>query len=70
MQNEYFDVNVHGTENILKLAREYGFKIVYASSSSVYGNPKSVPVKEDDDKNPLNPYAKTKLAKQYLFWVG
>ena len=44
MQNEYFDVNVHGTENILKLAREYGFKIVYASSSSVYGNPKSVPV--------------------------
>jgi len=66
MQNEYFDVNVHGTENILKLAREYGFKIVYASSSSVYGNPKSVPVKEDDDKNPLNPYAKTKLEDELL----
>ena len=66
MQNEYFDVNVHGTENILKLAREYGFKIVYASSSSVYGNPKSVPVKEDDDKNPLNPYAKTKHEDELL----
>ena len=66
MQNEYFDVNVHGTENILKLAREYGFKIVYASSSSVYGNPKSVPVKEDDDKYPLNPYAKTKLEDELL----
>ena len=66
MQNEYFDVNVNGTENILKLAREYGFKIVYASSSSVYGNPKSVPVKEDDDKNPLNPYAKTKLEDELL----
>ncbi len=37
MQDEYFDVNVSGTENILKLAKEYGFKVVYASSSSVYG---------------------------------
>ena len=66
MQNEYFDVNVNGTENILKLAKEYGFKIVYASSSSVYGNPKSVPIKEDDDRNPLNPYAKTKLEDELL----
>jgi UDP-glucose 4-epimerase len=66
MQNEYFDVNVNGTENILKLAKEYGFKIVYASSSSVYGNPKSVPIKEDDDKSPLNPYAKTKLEDELL----
>jgi len=66
MQNEYFDVNVNGTENILKLAKEYGFKIVYASSSSVYGNPKSVPIKENDDRNPLNPYAKTKLEDELL----
>ena len=66
MQNEYYDVNVNGTENILKLAKEYGFKIVYASSSSVYGNPKSVPIKEDDDRNPLNPYAKTKLEDELL----
>ena len=40
MKDEYIDVNVVGTENIFKLAKEYGFKIVYASSSSVYGNPK------------------------------
>ena len=40
MKDEYFDVNVNGTENIFKLAKEYGFKVVYASSSSVYGNPK------------------------------
>ena len=66
MQNEYFDVNVNGTENILKLAKEYWFKIVYASSSSVYGNPKSVPIKENDDRNPLNPYAKTKLEDELL----
>ena len=66
IQNEYFDVNVNGTENILKLAKEYEFKIVYASSSSVYGDPESVPVKEDYDRNPLNPYAKTKLEDELL----
>ena len=66
MQDEYFNVNVNGTENILKLAKEYGFKIVYASSSSVYGNPKSIPVKEGDGRNPLNPYAKTKLEDELL----
>jgi UDP-glucose 4-epimerase len=66
MKDEYFDVNVNGTENIFKLAKEYGFKIVYASSSSVYGNPKKIPIKESDDRKPINPYAQTKLEDEYL----
>ena len=66
MKDEYIDVNVSGTENIFKLAKEYGFKIVYASSSSVYGNPKKIPVKEDDERKPINPYAKTKLDAEDL----
>ena len=66
MQDEYFDVNVNGTENILKLASEYGFKVVYASSSSVYGNPKHVPTKENHDRKPLNPYAETTLEEELL----
>ena len=66
MKEEYFDVNVGGTENILKLAKEYGFKIVYASSSSIYGNPKQIPVKESDDRSPINPYAQTKLEAELL----
>ena len=66
MKDEYFDVNVNGTENILKLGKEYGFKIVYASSSSVYGNPNTIPVKETDDRKPINPYAQTKLEDEYL----
>ena len=41
--DEYNDVNVNGTENILKLAKKNDFKIVYASSSSVYGNPQRIP---------------------------
>ena len=59
--DKYFDVNVKGTENIFKIGKKLGIKVVYASSSSVYGNPISIPIKENDDKNPINPYAKTKL---------
>ena len=64
--DEYHDVNVNGTENILKLAKQYNFKVVYASSSSVYGNPVRIPIKESDEKNPINPYAETKLKKEEL----
>ncbi len=64
--DEYFDVNVNGTENIFKHAKKYDKKVVYASSSSVYGNPKNLPIKENDEKNPFNPYAKTKLEDEVL----
>ena len=64
--DEFFDVNVNGTENIFKIAKKLGIKVVYASSSSVYGNPISIPIKENDGKNPFNPYAKTKLEDDKL----
>ena len=63
---EYDNVNVNGTENILKLAKKNNFKVVYASSSSVYGNPEKIPISESDSKNPINPYAETKLKKEEL----
>ena len=63
---EYNNVNVNGTENILKLAKKNNFKVVYASSSSVYGNPERIPIRESDSKNPINPYAETKLKKEEL----
>ena len=64
--DEYHNVNVNGTENILKLAKKNNFKVVYASSSSVYGDPTRIPIKESDEKNPINPYAETKLKKEEL----
>ena len=64
--NEYHNVNVNGTENILKLAKKNNFKVVYASSSSVYGDPTRIPIKESDKKIPINPYAETKLKKEEL----
>jgi UDP-glucose 4-epimerase len=63
---EYFDVNVHGTENIFRLANENKFKVVYASSSSVYGHKLETPITEDAERNPINPYGKTKLEDEYL----
>ena len=63
---EYHNVNVNGTENILRLAEKNNFKVVYASSSSVYGDPERIPIKEVDSKNPINPYAETKLQKEDL----
>ena len=64
---EYHDVNVTGTENIFKLAKKNNFKVVYASSSSVYGHKKNMPIKEDATRNPINPYGQTKLDDEYLF---
>ena len=65
-KEKYHDVNVVGTENIFKLAKEFEKKVVYASSSSIYGNTKSVPITEDFDKNPINPYGITKLDDEKL----
>ena len=63
---EYHDVNVGGTENIFKLAQKNNFKVVYASSSSVYGHQEKVPIAENAIRNPINPYGQTKLDDEYL----
>jgi len=64
---EYYDVNVQGTENIFKLSIENKFKVVYASSSSVYGHKQKMPIKENMETKPINPYGQTKLECEYLF---
>ena len=64
---EYHDVNVIGTENIFRLAKKNNFKVVYASSSSVYGHKEVMPIKEESERNPINPYGQTKLDDEYLF---
>ena len=64
---EYYDVNVQGTENIFKLSIENKFKVVYASSSSVYGYKQKMPIEENMERKPINPYGQTKLECEYLF---
>jgi UDP-N-acetylglucosamine/UDP-N-acetylgalactosamine 4-epimerase len=59
------NVNITGTLNIYTAARELGIKrIVYAASSSTYGDSKSLPKVEDVIGNPLSPYAVTKLVNE------
>ena len=65
-KERYHNVNVVGTENIFKLAKEFSIKVIYASSSSVYGDTKLIPVKENYEKNPINPYGMTKLDDEIL----
>jgi len=65
-EEEYYDVNVTGTEIIFKIAEKNNFKVVYASSSSIYGNTTTIPIKEDFNRNPINPYGKTKLDDELL----
>jgi len=66
MPDRYHSVNVKGTENIFKIAEKNNFKVVYASSSSVYGHQNVVPILENFDKKPINPYGKTKLDDEQL----
>ena len=65
-EEEYKLVNVIGTENIFKIAKDFDIKVVYASSSSVYGNTDQLPIKESAQRKPINPYGMTKLEDELL----
>ncbi len=59
------NVNINGFLNMLYAAKENKVKrFIYASSSSVYGNSKTLPKTESDDINPLSPYALTKCTNE------
>lgn len=58
---EDFATNIGGTLNVLMAARHAGVRrVVYTSSASVYGNPRYLPINEDDATNMLSPYAVSK----------
>lgn len=65
---EYYDVNVMGTLNILECMKTNGIsKMIFASSSSIYGNNRKVPFSETDNvDNPISPYAATKKSCELL----
>jgi len=65
---EYYEVNVTGTLNLLEAMRKAGIsRLIFASSSSVYGNNQKVPFSETDNVDfPISPYAATKKAGELL----
>ncbi len=59
---EYYTNNIVGTLNLLSEMRTHNcFNLIFSSSATVYGKPKTVPIKEDFDLTTTNPYGTTKL---------
>jgi len=64
------DAGINATLNLLVAAKDAGVKrVVYASSSSVYGNSPTLPKHEKMGTNPLSPYALTKLAGEHYLRI-
>lgn len=64
------EVNVGGTLNVLDAAKEFGVRrVVFASSSSVYGDNPDLPKNESMKPNPLSPYAVSKLTGEHYLRV-
>src|SRR4030095_48821 len=68
---EYYEVNINGSLNLLECMRQNGVsKLIFASSSSVYGNNNKVPFSEMDAVDyPISPYAATKRSGELLCHV-
>lgn len=63
----YYRNNVASGANLIDAMLEHDVKaLIFSSSCAVYGEPKRIPMIEDDPKQPINPYGKTKLAFEHL----
>jgi UDP-glucuronate 4-epimerase len=65
----YVRRNVLATQRVFEACAEAGVRVVFASSSSVYGDAESYPTREDALPRPLNPYGMTKLACEQLAYA-
>lgn len=60
-KSDFQNVNLFGTENLLKAALKNKVKkLIYVSSSAVFGIPKKTPILENDERNPIEPYGQSK----------
>lgn len=63
----YYDNNIAGTINLCKVMNKFDVKkIIFSSSAVVYGNPKTVPIKEDFPVSTSNPYGQSKLMTEQI----
>lgn len=64
---EYYRNNVYGTLTLLQAMEAAGIKrFVFSSTCAIYGPPKTVPIPEDHPKNPISPYASSKLMVEMM----
>ncbi len=70
----YTENNILATQRLLEAAKEHPLRrFVYASSSSIYGDARELPVTEDTLPQPVSPYGVSKLAAEHLchlYWVN
>lgn len=63
----YYKNNITGTANLCEVMDEFDVRnIVFSSSSTVYGDPESVPIREDFPLSAANPYGRSKLTIEYM----
>ncbi len=63
----YWDTNVNGSINLLKVMNQNKCRtILFSSSATVYGDSKQIPFRESSTLNPINPYGETKLAVEKI----
>ena len=66
-QSSYIDTNIHGTLNILQLAKELGIRrVVHTSTSETYGSAQFVPITEDHPLVAQSPYAASKIGADQM----
>jgi len=64
---DYYDSNVSGTVTLLRCLDAAGVRrLVFSSSATVYGDPESVPIREDAKTGPTNPYGRTKWMIEFI----
>lgn len=68
----YFNNNVHGMQILLEGMVRHGVdKIVFSSTAAVYGEPRRIPIREEDPTDPTNTYGETKLVMEKMMkWVA
>jgi len=64
---EYYHNNVYGMMCLLEVMRQNNVNmIVFSSTAATYGEPKNIPILEEDETNPTNPYGETKLTMEKM----
>ncbi len=64
---DYYDCNIAGTTTLLECLGQAGVRtFVFSSSATVYGDPQSVPIREDAPTGPTNPYGRTKWMIEFI----
>lgn len=69
MQRIFNSIYIEILLNLLSVMQEQEvYHLVFSSSATVYGHPKTLPIKETDEPSPINPYGRTKQISEQILW--